>query len=94
MICRLLHVGRSVVVMDNGNEHMKRSPVRMSSTRRLFSSPVVLDDDSGSTIQSVVTPVTEAGLDPLMRPALQTPPLSITLTSIDTPSSGLKAILM
>jgi hypothetical protein len=33
---------------------------------------------------SVVTPVTEAALDPLMHKSLQTPPLTITPTTIDT----------
>jgi hypothetical protein len=38
-------------------------------------------------VQNVVTPVTQAMEDPLMRPALQTPPLSITPTGIETPPS-------
>jgi hypothetical protein len=79
-------VRRLVVTMASCNEQMDRSAVRMSSTRRLFSTPVVPDDDSGSAIQNIVTPVTQAGLDPLMRAALQTPTLSITPTCIETPS--------
>jgi hypothetical protein len=58
----------------------------MSSTHRLFSTLVVPDDDLGSAVQNIVTPVMQVGLDPLMRVALQTPPLLITLTSIETPS--------
>jgi hypothetical protein len=38
-------------------------------------------------VQNVVTPVTQAMEDPLMRPVLQTPPLSITPTGIETPPS-------
>jgi hypothetical protein len=34
---------------------------------------------------SVVTPVTEAALDPLMHKSLQTPPLTIMPTIVDTP---------
>jgi hypothetical protein len=51
----------------------------------LFSTPVVSDDDTCSVVHNVVTPVTQADIDPLMRPALQTPPLSITPTCVDTP---------
>jgi hypothetical protein len=76
---------RLVVTMVSCNEQMDKLPVRMSSTRRLFSTPVVPDDDSGSAIQNIVTPVMQAGLDPLMRAALQTPPLSITPTGVETP---------
>jgi hypothetical protein len=47
-----------------------RSPVRMSSTHRLFSDLVVADDDAGHTLQSIVTLVMQGGLDPLMRPVL------------------------
>jgi hypothetical protein len=81
----LLCVCRLVVTMASCSEPVDRSLVRMSSTRRLFSAPVVLDDDSGSAVQSIVTLVTQAGLDLMMRVALQTPPLSITPTSIETP---------
>jgi hypothetical protein len=71
--------------IDRCNEQMDKSPVGMSSTRRLFSTPVVPDDDLGSAVQNIVTPVTQAGLDPLMHAALQTPPLSITPTCVETP---------
>jgi hypothetical protein len=42
-----LHVHRLLVTMDSCNEHVDRSPVRMSLTRRLFSTPVVVNDDAG-----------------------------------------------
>jgi hypothetical protein len=71
--------------MASCNEIMDRSPVRMSSTYRLFSTSVVHDDDLGFAVQNFVTPVTQAGLDPLMREVLQTPPLSITPTGVETP---------
>jgi hypothetical protein len=58
----------------------------MSLMCRLFSTPVVVDFDVGHALQSIVTPVMQAGLDPLMRTTLQTPPLSITPTFIDTPT--------
>jgi hypothetical protein len=44
--------------MERCNEQMDRSPIQMSSTHRLFSTPVVPDDDSGSAVQNIVTPVT------------------------------------
>jgi hypothetical protein len=71
--------------MERCNEQMDRSPIQMSLTHRLFSTPVVPDDDSGSAVQNIVTPVTQVGLDPLMRTALQTPPLSIKPTCVETP---------
>jgi hypothetical protein len=80
-----LHVHRLLVTMDSCSEHMDRSPMRISLTRRLFSTPVVTNDDAGHTLQSIVTPVTHAGLDPLMRSALQTPLLSITPIVVETP---------
>jgi hypothetical protein len=76
-----------VISMDGCDEHDNRSPMRMSSMRRLFSTPVVVNDAEHAN-QSIVTPVTQAGLDPLMRPALQTPPLSITPTIVETPLVG------
>jgi hypothetical protein len=66
--------------MANLHEEESNSSVRRSSTCRLFSTPVVTDNDTGSIVQNIVTPVTRAAMDPLMRPALQTPPLSITPT--------------
>jgi hypothetical protein len=80
----LCHV-RLVVPMANCNEQHDNSPVRRSSTSRLFSTPIIPDDDLGSMVQNVVTPVTQAAMDPLMWPALQTPPLSITPIGIETP---------
>jgi hypothetical protein len=56
----------------------------MSSTRRLFSTSVVVDD-AEHAIPSIVTSVAQAGLDPLMHPALQIPPLSIKPTTVETP---------
>jgi hypothetical protein len=58
-----------------------------SSTSRLYGT---LDDvgDGGHGTRSVVTPVTQAALDPLMRKSLQTPWLSITPMTIETPPSG------
>jgi hypothetical protein len=47
-----------VVRMASYNEQMDRSPVWMSLTRRLFSTPVVYDDDSGFAVQNIVTLVT------------------------------------
>jgi hypothetical protein len=82
MVCE--SVRSLVIVMDSCSELVDRSPVRTSSTHRLFSTPYVVDD-GGHATQSIVTPVTQAALDPLVRPALQTPPLSITPTSIETP---------
>jgi hypothetical protein len=66
-----------------------RSPVLASvvlgmSTPRLVGTPDVGSDGSHGT-RDVVTPVTQAALDPLMHTALQTPPLSITPTGIGTP---------
>jgi hypothetical protein len=40
--------------MASCNEQLDRSPMRMSSTRRLFNTPVVADDDSVSAVQSIV----------------------------------------
>jgi hypothetical protein len=74
-----------VVPMVNLHEEETNSLVRRSSTRRLFSTPVIPDDDIDFVIQNVVTPVTQAAMDPLMQPALQTPPLSITPIGVDTP---------
>jgi hypothetical protein len=42
-----------------------------------------IDDAFGNA--SVITLVTEAALDPLMHKSLQTPPLTITPTTVDTP---------
>jgi hypothetical protein len=81
-------VHRLVVRTASCNEQMDRSLVRMLSTRRLFSTPIVHDDDSGSSVQNIVTLVTHAGLDPLIRMALQTPPLSITPIGVETPMGG------
>jgi hypothetical protein len=47
-----------------------RSPMRMRLTHRLFNTSVVPDDDLGSVIQNIVTPVMQDGLDPLMQVAL------------------------
>jgi hypothetical protein len=52
-----LCVRRLVVTMASCSEHVDKSPVRMSSTRRLFNTPVVPDDDVGNTDQSIVMPV-------------------------------------
>jgi hypothetical protein len=79
-----LRVRRLLVTMDSCSECVDMSLVRMSSTCRLFSTLVVADDDAGHALQS--TPVMHAGLDPLMRPALQTSLLSITPTTVETPS--------
>jgi hypothetical protein len=73
-----------VIAMDGCSEHVHRSPVLTSSTRRLFSTPVVVDN-AGHATQSIVTPATQAGLDPLMRLVLQTPLLSLTPTFVETP---------
>jgi hypothetical protein len=57
----------------------------MSLIHRLFSTPVVPDDDAGKTVQSIVMLVTQAGLDPLMRSALQMPLLPIAPIAVETP---------
>jgi hypothetical protein len=63
-----LCVHRLLVTMDSCSEHVDMSPVRISLTRRLFSTPVVADDDARHALQSTIMPVMQAGLDPLMRP--------------------------
>jgi hypothetical protein len=50
-------VRRLVVTMASCSEHVDKSSVRMSSTRRLFNTPVVPDDDVGNADQSILTPV-------------------------------------
>jgi hypothetical protein len=81
----LLRLVRLVVPIVNNNEQHDISPVRRSLTRRLFSTLIVSDDDSGYVVQNVVTLVTHAAMDPLMRPVLQRPPLSITPSCVETP---------
>jgi hypothetical protein len=71
--------------MANFDQQGTNFPVCRLSTHRLFSTPVVPDDDTGSAVQNVVTPVTQAAIDPLMWLTLQTLPLLITPTSIETP---------
>jgi hypothetical protein len=78
----LLCLGKLVVTMANFNEQQNGSLVRRSSTHRLFSTPIVSGHDSDSVVQNVVTPVTQAAMDSLMRPALQT---LITPLGIETP---------
>jgi hypothetical protein len=67
---KLIHVRRFGVTMASSSEQFDRSPMRMSSTHRLLSTPVVSDDDSGLAVQNIVTLVTQACLDPLMRASL------------------------
>jgi hypothetical protein len=52
------HVHRLVVIMDSCGEHVDRSPVQMSSMRRMFSTSVVADDDARNAVHSIVMPVT------------------------------------
>jgi hypothetical protein len=54
-----------------------------SSSQEPFETPENLIEAARGDA-SVVTPVTEAALDPLMHKSLQTPPLTITPTTIDT----------
>jgi hypothetical protein len=54
----LLRVHILVLTMDSCSEHVDRSPVRISSTCRLFSTLVVPNDDAGNVVQSIVTPIT------------------------------------
>jgi hypothetical protein len=51
-------VHRLVVTMASCSEQVDMSLVQMSLTHRLFSTPVIPDDDSGSAIQNIVMPVT------------------------------------
>jgi hypothetical protein len=62
----LLGLVSLVMLMANFHKEETNLPVRRSSTHRLFNTLVVSDDDTGSAIQSIVTPVTEAAMDPLM----------------------------
>jgi hypothetical protein len=47
-----------VVPMANFHEEETNLPVRRSSTRTLFSTPIVLDDDTCLAVQNVVTLIT------------------------------------
>jgi hypothetical protein len=54
------------------------------SSQEPFQTPDNLIEDAFGNA-SVITPVTEAVLDPLMHKTLQTPPLTITPMTVDTP---------
>jgi hypothetical protein len=54
----LLCIISLVVPMVNFDEEGTNFRVRRLSTHRLFSTPVVPDDDIGFTVQNIVTPVT------------------------------------
>jgi hypothetical protein len=75
--------------MDSCNTVVFSTLVRLthaiaSSSREPFQTPDNLIEDAFRNA-SVITP--EVALDPLMHKTLQTPPLTITPTTVDTPPS-------
>jgi hypothetical protein len=77
-----------VAGMDSCNTGAIATPVRVThgsgpSSQKPFQTPNNLIDNAFGNA-SVITPVTEAVLDLLMHKSLQTPPLTITPTTVDT----------
>jgi hypothetical protein len=75
--------------MESCNVGEFATPVRAtlgsgSSSQQPFETPDNLIEAACGNSR-VITPVTEAALDLLMHRSLQTPPLTITPTTIDTP---------
>jgi hypothetical protein len=89
-VCSQLQL-QQVAGMDSCNTGAIATPVRAmhgsgpSSQEPFQTLNNLINDAFGN--ESVITPVMEAALYPLMHKSLHTPPLTITPTMVDTPPS-------